>query len=154
MSEQESLNTKTSVKYRVRDNFQDVFLKENAGCIYYFKRQVYLQEELERTARNARTSRHRWMTWGSLVALAWIGCVVRLPPIQQARSVIPHVAMLILGSSIAATIGKNAGNATAAERQAKELGRRLRLCRNGDDLAKLHQESSLFWEKYGHFCSR
>ena len=148
MSEQESSNTNASTECSAENGS---FVKDYDHCIYFSKRQMHLQEGLKRAAGNARTSRHRWLTWGSLVALAWMGCVIKMGPIQNARSVMPHLGMLILGSSIATTISKNAGKALDAEREAADLSKRLHLCKSGKDLVKLHQEERFFEKKYGRY---
>ena len=113
-----------------------------------FERELYLQDNLERWARGARVSQQRWMTWGSLVALGWVACVLHLPPIQRAHSVMPHVGMLILGMSIAQTVKQNYSKAAEAEQKAKELASRLYRSQTKEEVERVEQAYRTFWTKY------
>ena len=113
-----------------------------------FEREFYLQDNLERSAHGARVSQQRWMTWGGLVALGWVACVLHLPPIQQARSVMPHIGMLVLGMSIAQTVKQNYSKAAEAEQKAKELATRLYRSQTREEVETVEQACRAFWKKY------
>ena len=98
-----------------------------------------IQKQMRIVWKTAAASRERSWWWGSLATLAWIACVVHLPPVQRAKSPIPHVIALCAAQSIAATIKESMKKAADTQKSIIEIKKDLKKAQNGDELHKIHR---------------
>ena len=109
---------------------------------------LYRDEKLKRIIRResralwqiASASKERTCWLGGLATLAWIACVIHLPPVQRARSIVPHFVAICAAGSIAGVIKKNFQNATDVQKRIIALEKGLRFAQNSDELHNTHNE--------------
>ena len=99
-----------------------------------------VRKQLQVVWQTARASKERTCWLGGLATLAWIACVMHLPPLQQAKSVLPHMVMIGVAYGISKTVQDNAQKATQIQKRTVVLAKELRMAHNSDDLSKIHRE--------------
>ena len=93
--------------------------------IYESDRRI-IQEKLNRLHQRACISQYRWVGWGSLATLGWIGIMVRLPPIQQSHTMLPYLIMYSLAYSLSKTVSDGLKKAQETKQSARALSRQLK----------------------------
>ena len=109
---------------------------------------LYRDEKLKRIIRResralwqiASASKERTCWLGGLATLAWIACVIHLPPVQRARSIVPHFVAICAAGSIAGVIKKNFQNATDVQKRTITLANKLKSTQDSDELRNIHRE--------------
>lgn len=116
------------------------------------KQYHFLDRRLDAMKKVAIRSRHRTLSWGTIAALAWIGGVATLTPIQRARSIWPHLTMMVAAVSIAATVRNFHQTACQAEKETKDLIKELKACRRHDDILRVMVKDDELEKKYKRFA--
>ncbi|MBQ7413132.1 MAG: hypothetical protein IJV07_02525 [Alphaproteobacteria bacterium] len=98
-----------------------------------------VQEKLDRLYRKATISQYRRITWGGLMTLAWICMMTRLPPIQQSRSILPHLVMYGLAYSLAKTVGEGLKKTQNTKQSIQVLSKQLKQIHSDQEYKKIYQ---------------
>lgn len=120
------------------------------------KRLLYKDQKLARCLhgqlscvyKEADKSRKRTLTWGSVIAIAWIGVIVNMPPIQKCKSPYPHLGMMAIAACISTSVKKNYTNAVKTQQDSVSLIKKLRVARNSDDIQIIRQQTQRLFRGY------
>ena len=101
-----------------------------------------VNRDLQNLWETAKVSKKRTCLLGGLATLAWVGCLTQLSPIQQAKSIVPHLAMIVAAQCIAKTTKDSLNKTEIIQKRTIALAKELRLAQNSDELHQIHQEIS------------
>ena len=104
----------------------------------YEKLYQYTHKQLRNIWMTAEISRKRCYVWGSLATLAWICGVSQMEPPQKTGQILPHLAMIVIASTISKTTTDNLKKANETQKQAKILLKGLRCARDQESIDKIH----------------
>lgn len=90
--------------------------------------------------QTAQASKKRTYLLGGLATLAWVSFLIQLPPIQRARSVVPHLVMLGVAHAISKSVAGNLQKTTDIQKKTVALAKALRFAQNNDDLRSIYSE--------------
>ena len=88
----------------------------------------------------SQASKKRICFLGGLATFAWVSCLTQLPPIQRAKSIIPHLVMLGAAHAISKSVSDNLKKTISIQKRTVALAKKLRFAQNSDDLHDIHCE--------------
>ena len=107
-----------------------------------------LQTRLIRINQKARISQQRWITGGSLATLAWICAMTRLPPLQQSRSILPHLIMCGLAYLLSNSLSNGLQKANRIEKTSQTLSKCLKRIKSDREYQAIYRESINLQRQY------
>ena len=100
----------------------------------YEKLYQYTHRQLRNIWMTAGLSRKRCYVWGSLATLAWICGVSQMEPPQKSGRILPHLAMIVVASTISQTATNNLKKANETQKKVKILLKELRASRDPNEI--------------------
>ena len=99
-----------------------------------------INQQIKNVWQTAAASRERTCWLGGLATLAWIACIIHLPPILKTRNYAPHIIAVCAAYSIAGTVKENLKKASNTQRSVIEATKRLKTAQTSEELHQIRRE--------------
>ena len=117
---------------------------------------LYRDEKLKRIIhgqmkalwKTAAAVRERTCWLGGLAVLGWMVCITHLPPVQRAKSIVPHFVAICAAYSIGKTVEGSLRKASTPQQMIIGMVKSLKKATTADELYQIHRELGKLENQY------